>query len=43
MKRLIYETIDACYSDIYPCEAVDYFKEYHNTEISLMAYSKDTA
>lgn len=32
LKRLIYETIDACYSDIYPCEAVDYFKEYHNTE-----------
>ncbi|MDY9924855.1 GNAT family N-acetyltransferase [Methanosarcina sp.] len=32
LERLIYETIDAYYSDIYPCEAVDYFKEYQNTE-----------
>ncbi|MHC1755541.1 MAG: GNAT family N-acetyltransferase [Methanosarcina sp.] len=32
MKKLIDETIDACYSGIYPCEAIDYFKEYHNTE-----------
>lgn len=32
LERLIYETIDAYYSDIYPCKAVDYFKEYQNTE-----------
>lgn len=32
LKRLIYKTIDACYSGIYPCEAIDYFKDYHNTE-----------
>lgn len=30
LKELIYETIDTCYFHIYPQEAVDYFKDYHN-------------
>jgi ribosomal protein S18 acetylase RimI-like enzyme len=32
---LIYGTIDACYSGAYSCEAIDYFKEYNNTESIL--------
>lgn len=35
LKTLIYETIDKCYSDTYSCEAIDYFKEYNNTESIL--------
>jgi len=35
LKRLIYETIDVCYSGAYSCEAIDYFKEYNNTESIL--------
>jgi len=32
LKLLIYETIDACYPGAYSYEAIDYFKEYHNTK-----------
>jgi len=35
LKTLIYGTIDACYSSAYSCEAIDYFKEYNNTESIL--------
>ncbi|WP_410508798.1 GNAT family N-acetyltransferase [Methanosarcina hadiensis] len=35
LKTLIYETIDVCYSGAYSCEAIDYFKEYNNTESIL--------
>jgi GNAT superfamily N-acetyltransferase len=30
LRELINETIDACYFCIYPQEAIDYFKDYHN-------------
>ncbi len=30
LKELINETIDTCYFRIYPQEAIDYFKDYHN-------------
>lgn len=30
LRELISETIDICYFRIYPQEAIDYFKEYHN-------------
>ena len=29
IKRLIYHTIDICYSDVYPKEAVQFFKDWH--------------
>jgi GNAT superfamily N-acetyltransferase len=35
LKMLIYRTIDECYSGTYSCEAIDYFKEYNNTESIL--------
>jgi GNAT superfamily N-acetyltransferase len=30
LRRLVNETIDTCYFHIYPQEAIDYFKDYHN-------------
>lgn len=30
LRELINETIDTCYFRIYPQEAIDYFKDYHN-------------
>lgn len=30
LKELINETIDTCYFRVYPQEAIDYFKDYHN-------------
>lgn len=30
LRELINETIDTCYFHIYPQEAIDYFKNYHN-------------
>lgn len=30
LEELINETIDTCYFNIYPQEAIDYFKNYHN-------------
>lgn len=30
LRELINETIDTCYFSVYPKEAIDYFKEYHN-------------
>lgn len=35
LKTLIHETIEVCYSGAYSCEAIDYFKEYNNTESIL--------
>jgi GNAT superfamily N-acetyltransferase len=32
VKKLIYDTIDACYTDVYPEEAVQFFKEWHCEE-----------
>jgi predicted N-acetyltransferase YhbS len=32
LRELINETIDTCYFRIYPQEAIDYFKDYHNRE-----------
>lgn len=32
LKKLVYETIDMCYSGAYSCEAIEYFKEYNSTE-----------
>jgi GNAT superfamily N-acetyltransferase len=30
LKQLVYATIDACYSGVYPEEAVRFFKEWHS-------------
>lgn len=30
--RLIYDTIDACYSGVYRAEAIDYFKKFHSKD-----------
>ncbi|MDD2614676.1 MAG: GNAT family N-acetyltransferase [Methanosarcina sp.] len=30
LRELINETIDICYFRVYPQEAIDYFKDYHN-------------
>ena len=32
VKKLIDETIDVCYSDVYPKEAIKFFKEHHCQE-----------
>ena len=32
VKELIYDTIDVCYSDVYPKEAVQFFKDWHGDE-----------
>jgi len=32
VKRLIYKTIEVSYSDVYPEEAIEYFKYYHSEE-----------
>jgi ribosomal protein S18 acetylase RimI-like enzyme len=32
LRQLIHETIDACYSGVYPLRAVLFFKEYHSEE-----------
>jgi hypothetical protein len=32
IKSLIYNTIDVCYSDVYPEEAVQFFKDWHCDE-----------
>ena len=32
VKRLIYKTIEVSYSDVYPEEAIEYFKDYHSEE-----------
>ena len=30
VRRLVCATIDACYPDAYPAEAIEYFKQYHS-------------
>jgi len=30
LRELVNETIDTCYFHVYPQEAIDYFKDYHN-------------
>ena len=32
VRRLICDTIDACYADVYPEEAVQFFKQWHRDE-----------
>jgi len=32
IRNLIHGTIDACYSDAYPIEAVEFFLDYHNDD-----------
>lgn len=32
VKELIYKTIDVCYADVYPEEAVQFFKDWHCDE-----------
>lgn len=32
VSRLIYDTINACYSGIYCAEAIDYFKKFHSRD-----------
>jgi GNAT superfamily N-acetyltransferase len=32
LQRLIYQTIDSCYSGVYPPRAVQFFKEFHSEE-----------
>lgn len=32
VKRLIYKTIDISYHEVYPEEAIEYFKDYHSEE-----------
>ena len=32
VKRLIHRTIEVCYSDAYPEEAIEYFEYYHSEE-----------
>lgn len=32
LRELIYLTIDACYSDVYPPRAVEFFKDFHRAE-----------
>jgi len=32
LRLLIHQTIDACYTGIYPPRAVDFFKQYHSIE-----------
>ena len=32
VKRLIYKTIDVSYHEVYPEEAIEYFKDYHSEE-----------
>ncbi len=32
VKRLIHNTIDTCYSEIYPKEAVQFFKDWHSDD-----------
>jgi GNAT superfamily N-acetyltransferase len=35
VKRLTYKTIEVSYSDVYPEEAIEYFKDYHSEEYIL--------
>ena len=32
VRRLIHQTIDVCYSGVYPARAVQFFKEFHSEE-----------
>jgi GNAT superfamily N-acetyltransferase len=32
LRKLIHGTIDACYTDVYPPRAVEFFKDFHCTE-----------
>jgi N-acetylglutamate synthase-like GNAT family acetyltransferase len=35
VKKLIYNTIDICYAEDYPKEAIKFFKKYHSDENTL--------
>jgi len=40
VRNLIHGTIDACYSDAYPIEAVEFFLDYHNDH-NILKGAKD--
>jgi GNAT superfamily N-acetyltransferase len=40
LRRLIHETIDTCYSSVYPRRAVQFFKEFHSDK-KIMERSKE--
>jgi putative acetyltransferase len=40
VRRLIHETIDACYAGVYPPRAVQFFKEFHSEE-KIMARHRE--
>lgn len=42
IRKLIVDTIDACYPVAYPPEAVDFFKRHHSLEKLRQAAAKDT-
>lgn len=40
VERLIRQTIDACYSGVYPSRAVRFFKEFHSPEKIMERYQQ---
>jgi ribosomal protein S18 acetylase RimI-like enzyme len=40
VRRLIHQTIDACYSSVYPYRAVQFFKEFHSEEKIMERHRK---
>ncbi len=40
VRRLIHQTIDVCYSGVYPARAVQFFKEFHSEENILERHRK---
>ena len=40
VRRLIHQTIDVCYSGIYPPRVVQYFKEFHSEEKIMERHRK---
>jgi GNAT superfamily N-acetyltransferase len=40
VRRLIHQTIDVCYSGVYPSRAVQFFKEFHSEEKIMERHRK---
>jgi GNAT superfamily N-acetyltransferase len=40
VQQLIHQTIDVCYSGVYPSRAVQFFKEFYSRENILMRHQK---
>jgi GNAT superfamily N-acetyltransferase len=40
VRQLIQQTIDVCYSDIYPSRALQFFKEFHSQENIIVRHRK---